>query len=132
MPLPNSKYKNLLYFEELLYIGEADYLPVRLNKNHEKYQEWLDYLKKEEEEISLDLLFTVAKLDEKVTDEEREQAEAALIYYHYNRYKLGFKLKYGLKLPYNVQNKESFNYDPVRIITSGCNRFLNNEFTVIG
>ena len=107
----------------LLYIGEAKDLSERLDiqseqpdeLKHDKYEKWENQL--EDEEI---LLFAVAK----VSSKDREQAEAALIYYHHNVRKL--------ELPYNKQNKKSFNYSDTIIKTSGYNELLDDEFTVKG
>ena len=107
----------------LLYIGEAEDLSKRLDIKskhpdkliHEKYKKWKKQL--EDEEF---LLFAVAK----VNSEDREQAEAALIYHHHNVYEL--------ELPCNEQNKESFNYSTTRIKTSGYNELLDVDFTVEG
>ena len=110
---------------KLFYIGETDNLSKRLydyltpsrESDYEKYLEWKEYVNEKEGEV---LLFAVAK----ITPEDREQAEAALTYHHYNKNEPYFNLLC------NEQNIKSFEYLPTRIITSGYNGLLDKEFTV--
>jgi len=90
----------------LLYIGESDNLNHRLN-NHEKIDDWKKALKSGEV-----LCFTYAL----VKDEDRERAEAALIYKHKPRL--------------NKDNKDTFDYQPTRIISSGKINSLIEDFVV--
>jgi hypothetical protein len=107
---------------DILYIGESENVSLRLAPNekpkkglkHERYQDWVNNLLPGEV-----LLFSIADVDPSV----RKQAEAALIYFHYNNC--------NLKLPCNEQNKKSFDYDEkTNIILSGDYMFLTSDFTV--
>ena len=110
---------------KLFYIGETDNLSKRLydyltpsrESDHEKYLEWKEYVNEKEVEI---LLFAVAK----ITPEDRERAEAALTYHHYNKNEPYFNLLC------NKQNIKSFNYPPTRIITRSYNGLLDKDFIV--
>ncbi len=90
----------------LLYIGESQDLNHRLN-NHEKIDDWKKALK-----TGAVLCFTYAL----VKDEDRERTEAALIYKHKPRL--------------NTDNKDTFNYQPTRIISSGKINSLIEDFVV--
>jgi excinuclease UvrABC nuclease subunit len=92
---------------KILYIGEAENVETRLRKTHETFNEWCTYLGQGE-----NLFFTIAD----VSDSDREQAEAALIFHH--------------QPPCNKQNKDSFDYPETRIIITDDNGLLDKDFIV--
>jgi len=94
---------------KLLYIGEAKNVETRLVQTHEKFKEWCTYLGQGE-----NLFFAIAD----VSDSDREQAEAALIFHH--------------QPPCNDQNTESFDYPETKIIITGANGLLDTDFTESG
>ena len=110
-----------IYFEKenrselrkLLYIGETKNLSERMHE-HIKNQDWKEYFKDNEV-----FIFAVAKLDETLTEEDRQQIEAALIYHH-------------CKLPCNDKHTKSFGKPLTRILTSGYNDFLEKDFSAHG
>src|SRR5438270_449663 len=87
----------------LLYVGQSVSVGDRL-KSHERRDEWLSQLNKDEE-----LCFTFASI---ISD--RERAEAALIYYH--------------KPAVNQEHKEAFPFEDTEMLLSGRIALLNASF----
>lgn len=93
--------------QDLLYIGQAENINERVNGTHEHYEDWCSYLKKDEM-----LYYSVCPVESDLLD----KVEAACIY--------------QAQPPVNTQCKESYNYDPVRIKSSGRISLFDTDFTV--
>jgi len=93
---------------KLIYIGEAGDINDRINKPHEKWDDW----KKHVREGKL-LWFSYAEIQD---EKDRKRVECALIFQH--------------KPPENEECKNLFTYDKTTIITENMNEFLEPEFTV--
>ena len=95
---------NKVFLKQLLYIGESGNVKLRL-QSHERMRDWVDELNPGEK-----LCYSVAP----VVSADRERAEAALIFEH--------------KPPLNTEHKKEFIYPQVKILVSGCSKFLHPEF----
>ncbi len=93
-------------FKNLLYIGESDNVHDRI-ANHDKLDDWLDSLGTDET-----LFYSYAN----VSKDYRERAEAALIF--------------KVQPLFNTEHTTEFIYEDTKIITSGKNYSLPEEFTV--
>ena len=91
---------------ELIYVGESNDVRERLS-NHERLKDWKRHLRTGET-----LCYSVAK----VNSDDRERAEAAVIYRN--------------KPPCNTEYVYRFPFESTTIQTSGKNRFLEAVFTV--
>ena len=99
--------KGECYINELLYIGQAENIRDRVSTNHEHYEDWKQKLSRGEK-----LYYSVCSVEKRNLD----MAEAACIY--------------KAQPPGNNHCKESYNYDPVRIISSGPVEYLPSNFDV--
>lgn len=90
----------------LIYIGEAEDVKDRI-ANHEKWNEWKQYVETENE-----LCFSVAYVE----SANRDRVEAALIFKH--------------KPPVNDEYKDSFPFDRTTIFMVGETALLDTYFTV--
>jgi len=102
----NQKEKTLS-LKKLIYIGESQDVKKRIS-NHEKWDEWKKHQNKGE---------VICISCAKVADGSRNRAEAAMIYKH--------------KPPVNIEYVDCFPYDKTTINTSGKNRLLKSQFTVL-
>lgn len=93
--------------KELLYIGQAENINKRINGEHEHFEDWCSYL--DEGEM---LYYSTCPVPQYQLDE----VEAACIYH--------------AQPPVNTQNKDSYNYNPVKIKTSGRVALIDKEFIV--
>ena len=91
---------------ELIYVGESSDVRDRLS-NHERLKDWKRRLRAGET-----LCYSVAE----VSSDDRDRAEAAVIYRH--------------KPPCNTEYVNRFPFESTTIQTSGRNRFLEAVFTV--
>ena len=99
--------KQAVSLKELLYIGEATNIKVRLS-NHERLDDWKAHLRRGEQ-----LCYSRAPIANR---ELRERAEAALIIHH--------------TPPENYQHSNCFGYPKTRMLLSGDCEFLDTDFTV--
>lgn len=97
---------NRVSLRELIYVGESSDVRERL-ANHERLKDWKRRLRAGET-----LCYSVAE----VSSDDRERAEAAVIYRH--------------KPPCNTEYVNRFPFESTTIQTSGRNRFLEAVFTV--
>ena len=103
----HNDFKTSFYARGLLYIGESKNIRDRVS-NHEHRKDWESNLQNNEV-----LLFRAASISPK---EDRERAEAAMIYHH--------------KPPCNEEHKDSFPFDETTIQISGNTEHLTTHFTV--
>ena len=89
----------------LLYIGQAEKINERVNENHEHYDDW----KRELDQGEM-LYYSVCHVEPELLD----MVEAACIY--------------KAQPCVNTQCKESYNYGPVRIVSSGRVTHLPLDF----
>lgn len=95
--------------QKLLYIGKADCIVDRIgNDSHEHLEDWKKELESEQE-----LLYSRALLDDA---DDRTIAEAAMIYW--------------FQPPVNKDCKDGFHHQTTKIMTSGRNTLLGEEFVV--
>lgn len=100
--------KSSVALKELLYIGESKNIHDRV-RDHDRFEDWKKHLEKGET-----LCYSYALVGE----EDRERAEAALIFHH------------GEQLPENTEHKDHFGYPATKMVLSGETRFLDTDFTV--
>ncbi len=93
--------------KELLYIGQAENINERVNGEHEHYEDWCSYVKKGEM-----LYYSVCPVEGHLLDE----VEAACIYH--------------AQPPVNIQCKDSYNHNPVKIVCSGNVDLIKPEFNI--
>lgn len=97
---------NRVSLRELIYVGESSDVRERL-ANHERLKDWKRRLR-----VGETLCYSVAE----VSSDDRERAEAAVIYRH--------------KPPCNTEYVNRFPFENTTIQTSGRNRFLEAVFSV--
>ena len=101
-----DKSADTVSLRELIYVGESYNVGARIS-NHERLSDWKKRLNTGET-----LCYSFAG----ATSEDRERAEAAVIYHH--------------KPPCNTEYKDSFPFTETIIRTSGRNARLDSCFTV--
>lgn len=100
-----------IYPKKLIYIGESEDIKDRLNKKHEHYDDWLNYVRE-----GNTLCYSYTEVEPTI----RERVEAAYIYSH--------------QPPVNIDCKASFNYDKTTVKSSPKwdsigNSYIQSEFT---